>query len=65
MCPDVDVIFQIEYSQSVLVKGTSGQESGRVEEHKDKDTDTDTDTDMDTDMDTDKDTVDVQKSWHR
>lgn len=39
MCPEVDVIFQIEYSQSVLVKGTS-QESGRVEEDKDTDTDT-------------------------
>jgi hypothetical protein len=51
MCPDVGVIFQIEYSQSVLVKGTSGQESGRVEEDKD--------------TDTDKDTVEVQKSRHR
>ncbi|KAJ6189565.1 hypothetical protein N7519_004473 [Penicillium mononematosum] len=59
MCPDVDVIVQIEYSQSVLVKGTSGQESGRVEEDKDKDKDKDKDTD------TDKDTVEVQKSWHQ
>ena len=53
MCPDVDAMFQIEYSQFVLVKGTSGQGNGRVEEDKDKD------------MDTDKDTVEVQKSWHR
>lgn len=53
MCPDVDAMFQIEYSQSILVKGTSGQGNGRVEEDKDKDTDTD------------KDTVEVQKSWHR
>lgn len=46
-------MFQIEYSQSVLVKGTSGQGNGRVEEDKDKDTDKD------------KDMVEVQKSWHR
>lgn len=49
-------MFQIGYSQSVLVKGTSGQGNGPSEEDKDKDTDTD--------KDKDKDTV-VQKSWHR
>jgi hypothetical protein len=37
MCPDIDSMFRIEYSQSVLVKGAYG----RIEEDKDKDTDMD------------------------